>query len=62
MSASTNGASASSGNATVVRAGRGLTVGGSRLTINSLVDHFKAGHSDELVRDKSARRTRCRRF
>jgi uncharacterized protein (DUF433 family) len=38
------------GNATVVRTNRGLTVGGTRLTIYSLIDHFKAGHSDELVR------------
>ena len=39
------------GNATVIRTGRGLTVGGTRLTIYSLIDHFKAGHSDELVRE-----------
>jgi uncharacterized protein (DUF433 family) len=39
------------GNATVVRTSRGLTVGGTRLTIYSLIDHFKAGHSDELVRE-----------
>jgi uncharacterized protein (DUF433 family) len=36
-------------NPTVVRTGRGLTVGGTRLTIYSLIDHFKAGHSDELI-------------
>jgi uncharacterized protein (DUF433 family) len=36
-------------NPTVVRTTRGLTVGGSRLTIYSLIDHFKAGDSDELV-------------
>jgi len=51
MSTSINSASASNGNATVVRTSRGLTVGGSRLTIYSLIDHFKAGHSDELVRE-----------
>jgi hypothetical protein len=38
-------------NPTVVRTSRGLTVGGSRLTIYSLMDHFKAGHSDELVQE-----------
>jgi len=38
-------------NSTVVRTSRGLTVGGSRLTIYSLIDHFKAGHADELVRE-----------
>jgi uncharacterized protein (DUF433 family) len=38
-------------NPTVVRTSRGLTVGGTRLTIYQLMDHFKAGHSDELVRD-----------
>ncbi|MEX2172759.1 MAG: DUF433 domain-containing protein [Pirellulaceae bacterium] len=38
-------------NPTVVRTTRGLTVGGTRLTIYSLIDHFKAGHSDELVRE-----------
>lgn len=37
-------------NQTVVRTTRGLTIGGTRLTIYSLIDHFKAGHSDELVR------------
>jgi uncharacterized protein (DUF433 family) len=36
-------------NATVVRTSRGLTVGGSRLTIYQLMDHFKEGDSDELV-------------
>jgi uncharacterized protein (DUF433 family) len=36
-------------NPTVVRTSRGLTVGGSRLTIYSLIDHFKAGDSDEFV-------------
>ena len=36
-------------NPTVVRTSRGLTVGGTRLTIYSLIDHFKAGHTDELV-------------
>jgi uncharacterized protein (DUF433 family) len=41
----------SNANGTVVRTARGLTVGGSRLTIYSLMDHFKAGHSDELVRE-----------
>jgi hypothetical protein len=34
---------------TVVRTSRGLTVGGSRLTIYQLIDHFKAGDPDELV-------------
>jgi uncharacterized protein (DUF433 family) len=38
-------------NPTVVRTSRGLTVGGTRLTIYQLMDHFKAGDSDELVRD-----------
>jgi uncharacterized protein (DUF433 family) len=38
-------------NPTVVRTSRGLTVGGTRLTIYQLMDHFKAGHSDELVQD-----------
>lgn len=38
-------------NATVIRTSRGLTVGGTRLTIYSLIDHFKAGDSDELVRE-----------
>jgi uncharacterized protein (DUF433 family) len=38
-------------NPTVVRMSRGLTVGGSRLTIYQLMDHFKAGDSDELVQD-----------
>jgi uncharacterized protein (DUF433 family) len=38
-------------NPTVVRTSRGLTVGGSRLTIYQLMDHFKAGDSDELVQD-----------
>ena len=36
-------------NPTVVRTSRGLTVGGTRLTIYSLIDHFKAGDPDELV-------------
>lgn len=38
-------------NKTVVRTSRGLTVGGTRLTIYQLIDHFKAGHSDELVQE-----------
>jgi|SRR5688572_5008552 len=38
-------------NPTVVRTSRGLTVGGTRLTIYSLIDHFKAGRSDELVQE-----------
>jgi uncharacterized protein (DUF433 family) len=38
-------------NPTVVRTSRGLTVGGSRLTIYLLMDHFKAGDSDELVQE-----------
>src|SRR6188472_1590783 len=38
-------------NPTVVRTSRGLTVGGSRLTIYQLMDHFKAGDSDELVQE-----------
>ena len=36
-------------NPTVVRTSRGLTVGGTRLTIYLLMDSFKAGRSDELV-------------
>jgi len=36
-------------NPTVVRTSRGLTVGGTRLTIYSLIDHFKAGDSDDFV-------------
>jgi uncharacterized protein (DUF433 family) len=36
-------------NPTVVRTSRGLTVGGTRLTIYSLIDHFKAGDPDEMV-------------
>lgn len=36
-------------NPTVVRTSRGLTVGGTRLTIYSLIDHFKAGDPDEVV-------------
>ena len=36
-------------NPTVVRTERGLTVGGTRLTIYSLIDWFKASHSDEFV-------------
>jgi len=51
MSSESNGNVQSNGNATVVRTARGLTVGGTRLTIYSLIDHFKAGHSDELVRE-----------
>jgi uncharacterized protein (DUF433 family) len=39
----------SNANGTVIRTPRGLTVGGSRLTIYSLMDHFKAGHSDQVV-------------
>jgi uncharacterized protein (DUF433 family) len=38
-------------NPTVIRTSRGLTVGGSRLTIYLLIDHFKAGDSDELVQE-----------
>jgi uncharacterized protein (DUF433 family) len=38
-------------NPTVVRTSRGLTVEGSRLTIYLLIDHFKAGDSDELVQE-----------
>ena len=38
-------------NPTVIRTSRGLTVGGSRLTIYLLMDHFKAGDSDELVQE-----------
>ena len=38
-------------NPTVVRTSRGLTVEGSRLTIYLLMDHFKAGDSDDLVRE-----------
>jgi uncharacterized protein (DUF433 family) len=51
MSTQSNGNAPSNGNHTVVRTSRGLTVGGTRLTIYSLIDHFKAGHSDELVRE-----------
>ncbi len=36
---------------TVVRTERGLTVGGSRLTIYQLMDHLKAGQSPAEVRD-----------
>ena len=39
------------GNPTVVRTSRGLTVGGTRLTVYQLMDHFKAGHTDELVQE-----------
>lgn len=38
-------------NPTVIRTTRGLTVGGSRLTIYQLMDHFKAGHADALVQE-----------
>jgi len=38
-------------NETVVRTTRGLTVGGTRLTIYLLMDHFKAGDPDELVQE-----------
>jgi len=38
-------------NPTVVRTSRGLTVGGTRLTIYQLMDHFKAGHSDRQIQD-----------
>ena len=38
-------------NPTVVRTSRGLTVGGSRLTLYQLMDHFKEGDSDELVQE-----------
>lgn len=36
-------------NPTVVRTSRGLTVGGSRLTIYLLMDSIKAGHSDDFI-------------
>ena len=36
-------------NSTVVRTSRGLTVGGTRLTIYALMDHFKAGWPQHLV-------------
>jgi uncharacterized protein (DUF433 family) len=36
-------------NPTVIRTSRGLTVGGTRLTIYSLIDHFKAGDPDDVV-------------
>ena len=36
-------------NGTVVRTSRGLTVGGSRLTIYALMDYFKAGWPPHLV-------------
>lgn len=36
-------------NPTVVRTGRGLTVGGTRLTIYLLMDSIKAGHSDDFI-------------
>ena len=36
-------------NKTVVRTSRGLTVGGTRLTIYLLLDSIKAGHSDEMI-------------
>jgi uncharacterized protein (DUF433 family) len=38
-------------NPTVVRTSRGLTVGGTRLTIYQLTDHFKEGDSDDLVQE-----------
>jgi uncharacterized protein (DUF433 family) len=39
----------SSPNLTVVRTSRGLTVGGTRLTIYLLMDSIKAGRSDEEI-------------
>jgi hypothetical protein len=36
----------------VVRTERGLTVGGRRLTLYFLEDHFKAGWSNELIRQR----------
>jgi len=36
-------------NPTVVRTSRGLTVGGTRLTIYLLMDSFKGGRPDEMV-------------
>lgn len=36
-------------NPTVIRTSRGLTVGGTRLTIYLLMDSIKAGHSDDFI-------------
>jgi uncharacterized protein (DUF433 family) len=45
MKMSTNG----NPNPTVIRTSRGLTVGGTRLTIYLLMDSIKAGRSDEMI-------------
>ena len=36
---------------TIVRTERGLTIGGTRLTLYQLLDHLKAGQSPRYVRD-----------
>jgi uncharacterized protein (DUF433 family) len=36
---------------TVVRTERGLTIAGTRLTLYSIMDYVKAGHSPEYIRD-----------
>ena len=36
-------------NPTVIRTSRGLTVGGTRLTIYLILDSIKAGRSDEMI-------------
>jgi uncharacterized protein (DUF433 family) len=41
--------SGNNSNPTVVRTSRGLTVGGTRLTIYLLMDSIKAGRSDEMI-------------
>ena len=36
---------------TIVRTERGLTVAGTRITLYSIMDYVKAGHSPEHIRD-----------
>lgn len=36
---------------TVVRTSRGLTVAGTRITLYSIMDYVKAGHTAEVIRD-----------
>jgi len=37
---------------TIVRTGRGLTIGGTRLTLYMIMDFLKAGYSPDEVRDE----------
>jgi uncharacterized protein (DUF433 family) len=51
MQNATNGNSYTNGQSVIVRTSRGLTIGGTRLTLYSIMDHLRAGQPLAYIRE-----------